>query len=387
LLLQQLQSQLYSSVAAMKRGSPPLQRPRSLTALSGGAVVAGTRTLKDWQLASDLGNRAKRFDKWHDKRVAMWNTDVYQGVSSSGPLVRSTVGIPSTDSKAASAAWHEELINFAFSTLSKTAAGEVGIDQLEASFVSMNIPIDGATFARYASELLPSGSDCVNYDEFKAFHKCVWANQAASVRRFAGDPTSTSMVDDSKRTVYTGSEANKRLLRSSSVPSGGSLRELRDNEGILRSAFKRYERTPGYVDRGQLPAFFQDVGLDLGINSDLGLQGSSRLNLFLNSEFNRSDVDGTDKVSLHELVEMQNKYITTLEGAQDGRQSQSEVYPTFSSDAFVKESMDAALASRPPSAVKRDAALQEKVAMVGEFNKRRFASDTANPGNVNARAR
>jgi len=323
--------------------------------------VAGTRTLKDWQLASDLGSRAARYDRWHDKRLSTWNTDVYRGVSLSGPVVRSTLGPQSPDRKATSMSWHEELVKYAFSNLEKTVKGEVGLDQLEASFATMQIPIDGATFIKYACQLLPFGADCVNFEEFVAFHKAVWANQPASVRRFAGDPATSGSA------AFTGSEANRRLLRSSSVPSGASLRELRDNEGMLRSAFKRYERSPGYLERGQLPALFQDVGLDLGINSDLGMQGSNRLNMFLNSEFKSSDIEGKDKVSLHEVVEMQNKYIATLEGQKNTRTSQSEVFPTFSADNFIRESMQSALVSRPGTAVKREAALQEKVAMIGAF--------------------
>jgi hypothetical protein len=266
------------------------------------------------------------------------------------------------DQVPASLSWHEELIRNVFSSLSKTVRDEVGLDQLEASFAKMQIPIDEATFTRYACELLPRGADCVNYQEFLAFHKAVWANQPASVRRYAGDPSAVGSD------AFTGSVANRRLLRSSSVPSGGSLRELRSNEGVLRSAFKRYEQSPGYLDRGQLPALFQDVGLDLGINTDVDKVGSTRLHSFLNSEFKRNEAD--DKVSLHDVVEMQNKYIAALEGEKRDRKSQSIVYPNYSTDVLIRQSMESALTSRPPSAVKREAALQEKVAMVGEFSNR-----------------
>lgn len=323
--------------------------------------MAGTRLLKDWQLAADLGTRAARYDRWHDKRVATWDSNVYCGVSSMGPVVRSSLFTQVADGKSASLSWHEELVKSTFDALPKTVKGEVGLDQLDASFTTMQIPIDGATFTRYACELLPLGADCVNYQEFTAFHQAVWANQPASVRRYAGDPSSRGSD------AYTGSLGNRRLLRSSSVPSGASLRELRANEEMLRSAFKRYERSPGYLDRGELPAFFQDVGLDLGINSDLGLAGSNRLQVFLNSQFNRSDVEGKDKVSLHDVVEMQNKYIATLERDKRDRTADKIIFQTLNTDAFVRQSMDTALVSRPPSAVKREACLQQKVAMVGEF--------------------
>jgi hypothetical protein len=266
------------------------------------------------------------------------------------------------DGKLTSTSWHEELVKYHFSALSKTDKGEVGVDQLEASFAKMQIPIDGATFTRYACELLPRGTDCVNFEEFAAFHKAVWANQPASVRRFAGDPSATGSG------AYTGSVANRRLLRSSSVPSGASLKELRDNESMLRSVFKRYERSPGFVERAELPAFFQDVGLDLGINTGMGVPGSNRLHQFINTEFNQSGIEGKDKLSLHEVVEMQNKYIATLEGEKAERKSESIVFPTFSTDRFIKDSMESALRSRPSTAVKREAALQEKVAMINEFS-------------------
>lgn len=328
-------------------------------------MLAGTRILKDWKLAANLGKRTARFDRWHDKRISTWDSNVYQGVSSAGPVVRSTLYTQVGNRKTESLSWHEELIKHTFSQLSKTDKGEVGLDQLETSFAMMQIPIDGATFALYACELLPSGRDCLNFEEFTAFHKAVWANQPASVRRFAGDPSATGGSD-----AYMGSVANRRLLRSSSVPSGASLRELRDNEGMLRSAFKRYEQAPGYLERGQLPAFFRDVGLDLGINTDLGLSGSNRLHMFLNSQCNPSDLEGKDQVSLHDVVEMQNKYIATLEAERGQRQSQSIVYPTFSADAFIKQSMKSAMVSRPSSAVQREAALLEKVAMISEFSNR-----------------
>jgi len=326
-------------------------------------VLAGTRILKDWKLAANLGQRTARFDRWHDKRISTWDSNVYRGVNSAGPVVRSTLYAQVGNRKPESLTWHEELIKHTFSQLSKPDKGEVGLDQLEASFAMMQIPIDGATFALYACELLPSGRDCLNFEEFAAFHKAVWANQPASVRRFAGDPSATGGAD-----AYMGSVANRRLLRSSSVPSGASLRELRDNEGMLRSAFKRYEQAPGYLERGQLPALFRDVGLDLGINTDLGLSGSNRLHMFLDSQFKRSDLEGKDQVSLHDVVEMQNKYIATLEGGQ--RHSESIVYPTFSTDAFIKQSMKSAMVSRPSSAVQREAALLEKVAMISEFSNR-----------------
>lgn len=355
----------------MQARTAPLQRPRSVTALSGGAVVAGTRLLKDWQLAADLGTRTKRYDRWHEKRVSTWDTNVYRGVSTKGPVVRSTLSNwnqaarkPDSLSDLTGQSWHEELVGMTFASLPKTVVGEVGLDQLEASFARMQIPIDGAAFTRYACDLLPFGSDCVNFEEFSSFHKAVWANQPASVRRFAGDPSATGGSE-----AYTGSVGNRRLLRSSSVPSGASLRELKDNEGMLRSAFKRYEQSPGYLERGQLPALFQDVGLDLGINSDLGVPGSNRLHMFLTSQCNPSDLEGKDKVSFHDVVEMQNKYITTLEGEKGQRKTDSIVYPTFNTDKFIKQSMSSALISRPPSAVVREAALQEKVAMVGAYSK------------------
>lgn len=327
-------------------------------------MVAGTRTLKDWKLASDLSTRTARFDRWHDKRASTWDSKVYSGLGDSGPVVRSILSPQMKNRTGEVLPWHEELIRSTFTSLPKTVKDEVGLDQLEASFARMQIPIDNATFTRYACELLPFGADCVSLQEFTAFHKAVWANQPASVRRYAGDPLATGDI-----VAYSGSASNRRLLRSSSVPSGASLQELRANEGMLRSAFKRYERSPGYLERAQLPALFQDLGLDLGINSDLGLKGSSRLNSFLNAQFSKSDFEGKDQISFHDVVEIQNKYITTLESEKHLRNSQSIVNSTFNTDSFVKRSTESGMSNRPPSAVKREAALSEKAAMVSEFAK------------------
>lgn len=357
----------------MQPKGPPLQRPRSVTALSGGAVVAGTRTLKDWRLAADLQKRSDRFDRWHEKRSAAWASDQYGGVSTAGPVVRSSLFKEVVDSQQASLTWHEDLVKNTFAKLKSTVKGEVGLDQLETSFAMMQIPIDASTFTRYACELLPAGTDSVNYQEFLAFHKAVWTNQSAAVRRFAGDPTATGSD------AYTGSAACRRMMRSSSVPSGGSLRELRDNEGMLRSAFKRYEQSPGYLSRGELPALFQDVGLDLGIATDVGLPGSNRLHKFLNSQLSEADVEGQDKVSLHELIEIQNKYIAALEGEKGDRRPENVVAPGLKHDAQLREAMASALVSRPPSAVTREVALEDKVALVGEFRALVAEADAALP--------
>lgn len=343
----------------MKPQPAPMQRPQSLTALSGGAVLAGTRTLKDWQLASNLDSRTVRFDRWHDKRVAAFDRSVYSGTGIDGPVVRSCIS--TEGSSAALSTWHEDLIKMTFSSLPKASEEEVGLDQLEASFAKMRIPIDEATFTRYAADVLPPGADCVNLQEFTAFHRAVWANQPTSVRRYAGDPASTG------GDVFTGSTANRRLLRSSSVPSGASLKELRNNEGVLRSAFKRYEHSPGFLERGQIPALFHDVGLDLGVNTDIGMLGSTRLHNYLNAQF--ASGRNPDKVSIHDVVEMQNGFIASLESDKLARTSKSIMHPNFKPDKLIKQSMEAALVSRPSSAVQREAQLQSKVAMVGEFSR------------------
>jgi hypothetical protein len=318
--------------------------------------------LKDWQLASDLKTRSNRYDRWHDKRVSTFDFDIYRGVSSSGPVVRSKLLNKVVERKPEALSWHQELVEKTFASLEKTVFGEVGLDQLEASFAAMQIPIDEATFTRYACELLRPGTDCVNFAEFCNFHKVVWANQPASVRRFAGDPSTTGGIG-----MYKGNEANRRLLRSSSVPSGASLRELRDNEGMLRSAFRRHEQSPGYLERGRLPALFHDLGLDLGINTDVGMTGSTRLHAFLTAQFNNGELESKDTYSIHDVVEMQNKYIATLEGEKQQRSAHSIAYPTFSTDSFVKQSMETALVSRPQNEVLREAALQKKVATVSQF--------------------
>jgi hypothetical protein len=218
----------------------------------------------------------------------------------------------------------------------------------------MQIPIDEATFTRYACELLPEGTDYVTYKEFLAFHKAVWANQPASVRRFAGDPSAKG------ESPFQGSASVKRLMRSASVPSGASLRELRDNEDMLRSAFRRYERPPGYLDRRELPSFFADIGLDLGVASELGLQGSTRLNTFLTSQV------GQDRVSLHDLVEIQNKYIAKLEVEKFNRKPES-IMNLKADGASFKLSKEVPVTAQSLVALKREAQLQRKVEMCGQF--------------------
>jgi hypothetical protein len=343
--------------------SGTMQKQLSVTALSGGAVLAGTRTLKDWELASDLGQRATRFDRRHQRRAAAWGSEHYGGVSNAGPVVRSPIFTQGPDQQS-SESWHEALVNRTFQSLKMTPTGEVGIDQLEASFAQMKVPIDAATFTRYACELLPAGTDSVSSKEFLAFHKAVWANQPASVRRYAGDPSSSG-----EGGPFQGATSVCRLMRSSSVPSGASLRELRDNEDMLRSAFRRYEQSPGFLDRRELPGFFQDVGLDLGINSELGHQGSSRLNVFLNSQVSQ------DQIGLHDLVELQNKYIATLETAKPNRKPQDIVNVEVDYDSYMKQSV----ARRPSSALKRQAQLQEKVDMVDKFRDLVTSSNAAIP--------
>lgn len=325
-------------------------------------MLAGTRTLKDWALASDLEKRADRFSRWHEKRSAPWATQHYSGVSEAGPVVRTPIFTRASDEDK-SAAWHEQVVKGAFDSLSTSPAGEIGIDQLESSFKQIKIPIDEATFARYAAELLPQGADSVNYQEFLAFHKAVWANQPASVRRFAGDPSTTG-----EQAPFQGSDSVKsikQMMRSSSVPSGASLQELRDNEYMLRSAFKRYEKSPGYVERGELPALFQDVGLDLGINSELGLTGSFRLNNFLNAQ-----EKAQDKVALHDLVELQNRYIATLEEAKSDRTPRKVLNVSTDYEAVIRKAKESKL-KRSELANElnqiREAQLQQKVEIVDKI--------------------
>jgi len=283
-------------------------------------------------------------------------------MGSAGPVVRSAV-FEQSPAVLETSRWHEELVKQTFDALSKTCTGEVGLDQLESSFAMMKIPLDEATFCYYAAKLLPRGTDCLTASEFMDFHKVVWLNQPANVRRYAGDPALRGGC------VFPGSAGTRRLSRSSSVPSGASLRELRSNEEMLRSAFKRYESSPGHLHRSELPALFHDVGLDLGVDNDLGLKGSNRLHKFLASELECSNRQDQDALSIHEVVEMQNKYIATLEEVKADRKPQNflSASTSFQPDDIVKQYMEISNRSRPSTAVKRQAALEEKVAIVDEF--------------------
>merc|ERR1711924_434122 len=136
--------------------------------------------------------------------------------------------------------------------------------------------------------------------------------------------------------------------------SGASLQELRSNEKTLRTAFKRYEVLPGFLLRKDLPALFRDVGLELGVDDDLGLTGSNRLHMFVTSEL-KDTTSNEELISIHRVIELQNKYITTLEEA---KAQCKPLDKDIASKGGIK---------RPSSAMRRQAALEQKVAIVDEF--------------------
>jgi len=263
--------------------------------------------MKDWELARNIEKRAERVQLKLDKRFGKWGKEYYGPVAESGPFVRTPL-FKQVESRPDTSAWHKRRVMAVFNELDEHDCDEVGIDQLEGSFSQLQVPIDSQTFTLYAAKLLPVNTDYVSREEFLKFHQVVWDNQPASVRRFAGDPSVVGDLEGSAPIL-------KPMQRSSSAPTmGASLKEVRDNERMVRTAFKRYQSKPGFLPRKQLPALFQDIGLDPGIATDLGFAGSSKLNTFLSNQLNKPDVDeGVNEVSVHDFIEVQNRYIAKLE--------------------------------------------------------------------------
>merc|ERR1712048_1397590 len=105
------------------------------------------------------------------------------------------------------------------------------------------------------------------------------------------------------------------LRQSHSAPSIAPLRELYDNEALLRAAFRRHTGSTGSgstlfgcLQRKQLPEVFQEVGLD-----DRTVQ---RLHRFLEAHF-KGKWHSDDAVSIHEFMDIYNKYIARVEAVRD----------------------------------------------------------------------
>lgn len=337
--------------------------------------------MKEWELARDINKRAERIQLKMNKRFASWSTEYYGPVAESGPLVRTPL-FEGVELMPDSLAWHKRRVMGVFNELDVTETEEVGIDQLEESFSRLQVPIDSQTFTLYASMLLPVGTDYVSREEFLRFHQVVWANQPASVRRFAGDPCFAGGTESPAM-------LKKPMARSSSMPTmGASLKEIRDNESRLRTAFKRYESNPGFLSRKHLPAVFQDIGLDPGISTDLGFRGSNRLNTFLTKQLKKPDVDeGINTISVHDVIEIQNRYIAQLESTPSWERTSSKFVapkylPALDSPSKARARGLPESGEVDEAAMQREVGLQDRMIMCDRFSDLVNATDSLKPDRI-----
>eukprot|EP00931_Biecheleriopsis_adriatica_P031418 TRINITY_DN18430_c0_g1_i2.p1 TRINITY_DN18430_c0_g1~~TRINITY_DN18430_c0_g1_i2.p1 ORF type:complete len:775 (+),score=154.93 TRINITY_DN18430_c0_g1_i2:30-2354(+) len=299
------------------------------------AEKSGTRVLKDWERAANLQQRQSRFEK----RRQRWS-DSLEKITTDIPVAR---GLPvdaneKGRSRTSTSSWHDAHIQELFKEMDVTGCGILGIDQLHQSFMKLQIPMDDATFAQYASRLLPRHAEFVDRTQFLDFHKQVWGNQPVSIRQCAGDPDTLGFFTCS---------TSPRLRRSHSMPFSLGLKDLRTSETMLRSAYSRHSEShsssssklPGCLMRKQLPALFQEVGLDS--------PAVPRLRSFLDKEFT-GYAHTEDTVTIHDAVALHNRYVAelgkesrTAKAAQTKRQGLSLL-----SSTAKQEALDRALAPK-----------------------------------------
>lgn len=257
--------------------------------------VSGTRTMRDWQVAGDIGQRSLRHGtlalKKHAASLGKLPSMVSDQTSSSFtcPLARGPLGeelrVPLRPS---SANRHKRKVRQVYRLMDPERDGAVRLDQLRQSFQVMSVAMDDETFDRYAKDLLRSSKpDCtVAAGDFKNFHKQVWGNQPALLR-------------------WQASTGGQRSMTSvSSAPSLGAS-GMRTNEGILRKAFAKYcDARSNLLVADKVPAILQDLGLP----SDL-LDGMAA-----------TDPDGAlgdleEELTFHQTVMVVNKCIAAHEAS------------------------------------------------------------------------
>lgn len=257
-------------------------------------MMTGTRLSRDWELSRDLAGRGQRLALRRTRRKSSKDGAHYAGGSPEGPFVRGPRFEPS-DGSPEIWAWHEDLVKTVFARLDVKGSGEISLDKLEESFSMMQVPIDEDMFARYCSELLPGAAAAVSFQQFADFHKAVWANQPAAVRHRAGCAH-----------AFSGEAAGAKGFRSGPASPGVTVRDLRELEGQLRRAYKNHSNShyePLSVQ--QLPALFKDLGLDTS--------GIAEVEAQARRHFSIADADSDGRLSFHEFVEFQNRYVASLE--------------------------------------------------------------------------
>lgn len=258
-------------------------KSRSTTSLAGEMMTGTSSKLsKDWDLSRDLAGREQHLARHRTRRKSSKDGVHYMGASPEGPFVRGPRFEP-VDASADIWSWHENRAKSVFAQLDIKQCGEISLDALQDSFSVMKVPIDEDMFAKYCNELLPAGAVAVSFQQFLDFHKAVWSNQPAPVRRRAG--CAQAVADPG---------------------AGVTVRDLRDLEGQLRRAYRNHSNEyyePLRIQ--QLPAVFKDLGLDTGSLPEVESQARKL--------FNVSDSDTDGKLSFHEFVEFQNRYVASLE--------------------------------------------------------------------------
>jgi len=295
--------------------------------------------MKDWQVAGDLAQRGQRADALYLRRQAA-STGQLPGVVESEkpvpdfacPLARGPLGEKlKTQVRPTSANWHKKKVRQIYKVLDPQKNGAVRLEQLRDSFQALSVPIDNQTFARYAQDLLPSGTldpaSTVLASDFINFHQEVWANQTAFVRWHAGDPAEAGVGEQEKAATHAAlASVPTPMRRSSSAPTGVTIGELRNNELMLRKSFTRHADGPSArLNWDKIPAILQDLGLP-----------GHLVDLVDPADLEVSATDSTDELSFHQTVPIVNKLIAIHEAS---RQST----PAAAGASKVAERIGAAL--------------------------------------------
>lgn len=203
----------------------------------------------------------------------------------------------------------------------------LNIAQIECSFAMMRINIDVQTFQAYVDTVLPLVGDPhgLHVDGFVEFHRRVWNNQPLAVRRsghgqLAHAKIKTTIPKDNA--IVPSSTANgkpKNSLRGHPTQtdkrhgprmhasSHTGLHEIKSSNSMARRAFDKYDLDHcGFVDACLLPDVFADLGLDHGQPGD-----PEEVQAFLDQHFCHGD--SGKRVSFHDFVQYQNKYISSIE--------------------------------------------------------------------------
>lgn len=311
----------------------------AMTAANWGEIK-GTRTLRDWEGAADLTSRQKRLAGM--KRHTSWSGRVKPEPLARGPRFEAIESRPET------ANWHEEKVRRVFASIDFGNRGEVRIDQLQDSFARIPLHMDEETFLKYAELLLPPDAENVTFDQFMAFHKAVWSNQPAAIRRHAGAsferdgqglgatsekeaageelpvdaaaspegdlpvspgagfPTSPGGNKIRER-LPTSPNAGLSLHKSSSVPSVVGSRDIYKTESEVRKAYALHTNGPyGRLDHQELQALILDLGLDTSIINVVEASVKKR-------GLGRGLSEGFRPLTFHEFIEFQNRYIASQE--------------------------------------------------------------------------